>query len=162
MSQPRSPFERSPVGTVGSIVIALVFFYALFKLLGFVFSMIWYAAPIIFIASLVIDYKVFLNFLGHLKRLFQKNWIFGIAAGIASVVLFPLVALYLLGVGIFKKKMKEKRAQMDEQVNGKWAEYEEVDPEPMDLDIPYQELPPPPQPQTRGNSRDTKYDELFD
>lgn len=158
----RSPFERSPVGTVVSIVIALVFFYVLFELARFVLSLIWYAAPLIFIASLVIDYKVFVGFLGQLKRLFQRNWILGLAAGVASVVLFPLVALYLLGVALFKKKMSEKRQQMDEQVNGKWAEYEEVTPEPMDLDIPYEELPPPPEPQSRRTKSDTSYDELFD
>ncbi|OAV44872.1 hypothetical protein [Lewinella sp. 4G2] len=162
MSRFRNPLERSPLGTVGSILVALLFFYLLFKLLGFVFSLIWYVAPLIFIASLVIDYKVFVGFLTMLGNLFKKNWIWGLAAGIASVVLFPLVSLYLLGMAMFKKKMKTRAEEMDERVNGRWAEYEDVTPEPMDIDIPYEELPPAPEPQTRGRNKGTDYDQLFE
>lgn len=161
MNKSGSPFERSPLSTAISIVVAIAFFYLLFKLLGFVFSLIWYVAPIIFIASLVIDYKVFLGFLGQLKRLFQRNAIYGIAGGIASIILFPLVSLYLLGMAMFKKKIKQRQAEMDEQVNGKWAEFEDVTPETMDIDIPYEELPPAPEPQVRRKG-DNNYDELFD
>ena len=161
MSRFRNPLERSPLGTVGSILLALLFFYLLFKLLGFVFSLIWYIAPIIFIASLVIDHKVFLGFLKMLGNLFQKNWVYGLAAGIASVVLFPLVSLYLLGMAMFKKKMKTRAQEMDERVNGRWAEYEDVTHEPMDLDIPFEELPPAPEPQTRTR-KGTDYDQLFE
>ena len=164
MSTSRSPFDRSPLGTVGSIVVALLFFFVLFKLLGFVFKLIWWAAPVLFIASLVIDHKVFLGYLKTVGDLFRRNWIFGLALGIASLVLFPLLSVYLLGMALFKKKMKEKRAELDERVNGKWTEYEEVPTAPGDIDIPYQELPPirEPQPQPRTRKDDTKYDELFD
>ena len=162
MAQSRSPFDRSPLGTVGSIIVALLFFFLLFKLLGFVFKLIWWAAPIIFIASLIIDHKVFLGYLKTVGDLFKRNWIFGLALGIASVALFPLLSVYLLGMALFKKKMNERRVEMDERVNGKWTDYEEVSTEPMDLDIPYEELPPAPEPQPRRRQDDTKYDELFD
>ena len=159
MSIPRNPLERNPLGTVGSIIVAVIFFYLLFKLLGFVFQLIWWAAPILFIASLVIDYKVTLGYLKMIGNLFQRNWLYGVLAGIASVVLFPLVAIYLLGMALFKKKVKERQQELDERVNGKWTDFEEVPVEPTELDIPYEELPPAPQPQSR--QRDEGYDELF-
>ena len=162
MAQFRSPFERSPLGTFGSIAVALLFFYLLFKLLAFVFQLMWWAAPLILIASLVIDHKVFLGYLKMVGNLFQRNWIYGLAAGIASVVLFPLLSLYLLGMALFKKKVKERQVAMDERVNGKWTDYEEVSTEPMDLDIPYEELPPAPEPDLRRRQDGTRYDELFD
>lgn len=161
MSQPRSPFERSPLGGIGGFIIGLIVLYVLFKLAGWLFSLLWWAAPIIFIASLIIDHKVFLGYVGSIKRLFQRNWIFGLVAGVLSIVLFPLAATYMLGMALFKKKLNERAAQMDEQVNGKWADFEDVTNEPMDLEIPYEELPPPPEPLPR-NAKDSEYDELFE
>jgi len=162
MSTSRSPFERSPLGGIGGFIVALVVLYALFKLAGFVFNLLWWAAPVIFIASLVIDHTVFLGYVKSIKKLFDRNWIMGLVAGVLSLVLFPLAASYMLGMALFKKKINEKVQQMDERENGQWAEYEEIE-EPMDLDIPYEELPPePPEPQPRGKKRDSSYDDLFE
>ncbi|WP_273444840.1 hypothetical protein [Neolewinella agarilytica] len=162
MAQSRSPFDRSPLGGIGGLLIGLVFLYVLFKFVGWFFSILWWAAPIIFIASLIIDHKVFLGYIGSIKRLFQKNWIMGLAGGILSFVLFPIVAAYLLGMALFKKKLRERAVEMDEQVNGKWTEFEEVPEEPLELEIPYEELPPEPEPLARKDNKGTDYDELFD
>lgn len=160
MSQSRSPFERSPLGGIGGFIIGLVVLYVLFKLASFVFSLLWYAAPLIFVASLIIDHTVFLGYVKSIKKLFDRSPLMGLAAGILSVVLFPLAAAYMLGMSLFRKKLKERAAEMDEQVNGKWAEYEEV--EEDTLDINYTELPPAPEPQRRQQrDEDTGYDELF-
>ncbi len=160
MSKSSSPFERSPLGGIGGFLIGLVVLYFLFKLAGWFFTLLWWAAPVIFIASLVIDHKVFLGYVGSIKRLFQRNWILGLVAGGLSVLLFPLVAAYLLAMALFKKKLRERAVEMDEKVNGKWADFEEVPEDPMDLDIPYEELPPAAEPEPRKR-KDDSYDELF-
>ncbi|NJC24960.1 hypothetical protein [Neolewinella antarctica] len=162
MASSNSSTGGSTLRTVGSIMVVLAVVYVIFQVLGFVFDVIIYVAPLLFIASLVIDHQVFLGFLGMLKRLFQRNWIYGVAAGIASVVFFPIVALYLLGMALFKKKVKDRRREMDEQVNGKWVDFEDVSEKPLDLDTPYEELPPAPQPSASRRGKDTGYDELFD
>ncbi|MTB51781.1 hypothetical protein [Lewinella sp. W8] len=161
MASPRSPFDRSPLGGIGGFIIGLVVLYVLFKLASWFFSLLWWAAPIIFIASLIIDHKVFLGYVGSIKRLFERNWLMGLAAGVLSIVLFPIVAAYLLGMGLFKKKLRERAEQADVRRNGEWAEFEDVSEDSMDLEIPYEELPPPPEPETR-KGRDTNYDELFE
>ncbi|MEM9929112.1 MAG: hypothetical protein AAF840_04800 [Bacteroidota bacterium] len=162
MSTSRSPFDRNPLGGIGGFLIGLVVLYLLFKLAGFVFNIIWAVAPILFIASLIIDHKVFLGYVGSLKRLFQRNWVMGLAAGVLSLVLYPLVSVYLLGMALFKKKLKEKAEEADVRRNGEWADFEEVPMDPMDLDIDYEELPPPPEPLRREEKKDTKYDDLFE
>lgn len=162
MSTSRSPFDRNPLGGIGGFIVGLIFLYVLFKLAGWFFALLWWAAPIIFIASLIIDHKVFLGYAGSIKRLFQRNWIMGLVAGVLSLVLYPLVSTYLLGMALFKKKMKEKVAEADIRQNGEWADFEEVSTEPMDLDIDYEELPPAPEPLARGAKKDTSYDELFE
>jgi|AntRauTorckE5430_2_1112549.scaffolds.fasta_scaffold01984_4 hypothetical protein len=160
MSTSRSPFERSPLGGIGGFIVGLIILYVLFKLAGFVFSLLWYAAPVIFIASLIIDHKVFLGYVKSIKKLFDRNAVMGLVAGVLSLVLFPLAASYMLGMALFKKKLKERVVEIDEQQNGKWTEFEEIE-APMDLDIPYEELPPAPEPEPRTPKRDSGYDELF-
>lgn len=162
MSTSRSPFDRNPLGGIGGFIIGLVLLYALFKLAGWFFTLLWWAAPVIFIASLIIDHKVFLGYVGSIKRLFQRNWIMGLVAGVLSLVLYPLVSTYLLGMALFKKKLKEKVAEADIQQNGQWVDFEEVPEEPMDLDIDYEELPPAPEPLSRDAKKDTRYDDLFE
>ncbi len=154
-----SPFERSPLGGIGSLIIGILLLVVLFKLAGFVFGLLKWIAPIIFIASLIIDHKVFLGYVGSIKRLFERNWMYGVVAGILSIVAFPIVAVYLLGMALFKKKVRDVRREQDERINGKWTDYEEVPEEPLDLDIPYEELPPEPLP--RRDRKGTDYDELF-
>ena len=158
-SRPRSPFDRSPLGGIGSLIVGILVLVLLFKLAGFVFSLLKWIAPIMFIASLIIDHKVFLGYVNGIRRLFERNWVYGLVAGLLSIVAFPVVALYLLGMALFKKKVRDVRREQDERVNGKWTDYEEVPEEPLDLDIPYEELPPEPQPRTRRDGND--YDELF-
>jgi hypothetical protein len=162
MSTSRSPFDRSPLGGIGGFVVGLILLYVLFKLAGWLFSLLWWAGPFIFIASLIIDHKVFLGYIGSIKRLFQRNWVMGLVAGVLSVVLYPLVSSYLLGMALFKKKISEKAAEADVRRNGEWADFEEVPEEPMNLDIDYEELPPAPEPELRRRKEDTGYDELFE
>lgn len=160
MSRPRSPFDSNPLSGIAGFIVALVALYVLFNILGWVYSLLWYAAPVMFIASLVIDSSVFRGYTKSIQGLFERKWYFGLAAVVLSLVVFPLTATYLFGMSLFRKKLKERAQEMDERVNGQWAEYEDVTEETMDLDIPYEELPPPPEPQRRKDS--SEYDELFD
>ena len=77
MSTSRSPFERSPLSGIAGFVVALVVIYILFKIVGWFVSILYMVAPIIFIASLIIDHKVFLGYAKTLQRLFKRNWIMG-------------------------------------------------------------------------------------
>jgi len=164
MSSSRNPFDRSPFSGIIGLVIGVVLIFVLINLVGFVVSLMYKFSWIILIASLVIDHTVFLGYAKSIGRLFQRNKVMGIAAGVLSVALYPFVFLYMLGMALFKRKIKEKVAEADVRHNGEWADYEELPEEPMDLDIDYEELPPaPPEPLRRGgNGKDeTGYDELF-
>ena len=165
--RPTSPFERSPLGGIGGLLLALVVLYLLFRLAAFAFKLLWWAGPILFIVSLFIDHRVFLGYFNSIKRLFSRNWVLGLAAALLSLVAFPLVGVYCFGLAMFKRRVREARNQVDERVNGRWTEYEDItETETMDLEIPYEELPPPPEPQPRTTPprRDPdpgKYDDLI-
>ena len=168
MLNSRSPFERNPLGTVGSIIVALVVLYLLFVVASFVFELLWYAGPILLLISLFIDYKVALGYLGWIKRLFQSNIVYGIAASILTVVAFPLVCLYIFGMAMFKRKVNKVREEVTRRREGEYTEYEEVDSFELD-ELPYEELPPAREPEAlrerrrprTDDDKNTPYDELF-
>jgi hypothetical protein len=165
MSTSRSPFDKSPFSGIVGLLVGVLIIYLLFNVVGWIVWLLYKVAWIIFIASLVIDHTVFLGYAKSIGRLFERNWMMGLAAGALSLFLYPFVFLYLLGMALFKKKIKEKVAEADVRQNGEWAEYEELPAEPMDLDIDYEELPPaPPEPLSRDGEKkkDTGYDELFE
>ncbi len=149
--------SSSPFSGIVGILIAIVFFFVLFKITGMIFWLIWKVAPVVFIASLVIDHKVFTQYVNTVFALFKRNWLYGLGAGLLSVLLFPLVALYLLGMALFNKKVKKMQEEAHVREHGELIDYEEIDSEIMDLDLP-EELPPPPPPRKQGG---TSYDEYF-
>ena len=159
MSTFRSPFERSPLATIGGILLSLLVLYVLFSIVGWVISLLYKFSFLILIASLIIDHRVALSYFSAIKGLFAKNIWYGVGASVFTVVFYPFVFLYFLGMALFKKKVKEARQEADERRNGKWVDYEEVPEEPLDIDARFEELPPPPV--TRPRKDEPGYDEYF-
>ncbi|PHI20661.1 hypothetical protein CEQ90_06310 [Lewinellaceae bacterium SD302] len=149
----------SPFSGIIGILFAVVVFYLLFKLASFVFSILWSLAPLIFLASLIIDHKVFTNYANSIYDLFKRNWMLGVGAGVFSIVLFPLVSVYLLGKALFKRKMNKAREEMVTRRDGELIDYEEIDSEIIDMDLP--PPPPPAEPLRRDPPKGSKYDDLF-
>jgi len=153
------PNSRSPYsGIIGLLVGGLVLF-VLFKVFSIVFALLWkYVTPAALIASLVIDHKVFLGYVNNLYKLFERNWVYGLVGGALSFIFLPFVALYLLGTALFKRRVTQARDAAEQRINGELIDYEEVDSEPLDLETPFEELPPPPE---RPRSKGSEYDNLF-
>lgn len=155
----QQPSNRSPFGGIFGIIVAIAAFYLLFKLAGFVFSILWSLAPVIFLASLIVDHKVFTGYANTVYDLFKRNWMVGLGAGVLSVVLFPLLAVYLLGMALFKRKVKKAQEEMDTRRNGELIDYEELDSDIIEMDLPPSETPP--EPIRRQPPRTNEYDDLF-
>ncbi|MCP9234924.1 hypothetical protein [Lewinella sp. JB7] len=160
MASFRSPFERSPLATIGGIIISLVVLYVMFSIVGWVVSLLYKFSWLILIAALIIDYKVVLGFFRALQGLFKRNAIYGLVASALTIIFYPFVFLYFLGMALFKKKVREARREADVRRNGQWVDYEELPDKPVDLDTHYEELPPPPPPQPRRRD-EPGYDEYF-
>ena len=161
MASIRNPFERSPLATIGGIIISLVVLYVLFSIVGWMIALLYRFSWLVLIAALVIDYKVVLGYFKMIKGLFSRNIVYGLVASVLSVVFYPFLFLYFLGIALFKKKVKEARQEADERRNGKWVDYEVVDEEPLDIDTRYEVLPPPPTPTKPRTDDRGGYDEMF-
>lgn len=155
--------NSSPFGGIISIIFFLLFFVALFYVAKFVFMIMWYISPVIFIAAMLIDFKGVTNYGKWLINLGKRNLLAGVGATLLSMVAFPLVALFLLGKGLFKKKVKEMQGQFDPEgrrqeaaVEGDFIEYEEI----VD-DEPKLELPPLRKTE-KARRKGNEYDDFFE
>lgn len=147
----KNPFQ----GIVG-IVVAILFFFALFYFVQILFKILWFLLPVMVIATAIIDHKVILNYFGWIGKLFKSNAIAGIAMSALTIIGAPVVSLFLLGKALLRKKIKDVQTEADRKQNGEFVEYEELDSETMDLptlEPPLRADPPP--------KRDTGYDDMF-
>ncbi len=163
MSKSRSPFNG--INGILGLLIGIVVLFVMFKAVSIIFWLLYKLGWLFFIASLFIDRSVFTSFANSIKGLWQRNLVMGLVVTVLCIALYPLTGLYLLGTALFRKKLKEKVAEADARKNGQWTEFEEVPREPTDIDVDYEELPPlppPPEPLRPTESKDTKYDDLFE
>ena len=128
---------RNPLSFLISIGIAVLVLVALFMLARFIFTILMYAAPILLVAALIIDYKTVVNYGKWLIALTKRQTILGIVAIVLTVVGFPVVAAFLFGKALLTNRLKDKNKttqQQEEQAQlGEYIDYEEVKEEKIDL-----------------------------
>jgi hypothetical protein len=94
-----------------------LFMVASFFLLRAFFRLVYLAGPILLVIALILDYRAFFRYIDRVVLLIRQNFILGILAGIASVIFYPFVALFLLGQFLNRKN----RSGKDE-----WTPYEDI------------------------------------
>ncbi len=156
----------NPLGTIVGLALLIGVLYLLFKLAAFAFRILWYAAPFLLIATLIINRKVVIDYIRLISGLFKRNTLWGGAAIAFTVIAFPLVSLYLFGKAMMIKRAQEAGEYVDNNPGADTGrssyresdlvDYEELESRPLDLPAPQRPTPPPPD----GGS-DGKYDDLF-
>lgn len=112
------------------LVAFFVAFYYAFKAFAWLAGILM---PIVIIATLIIDYKVVIDYFKWLGKLVKDNPIIGIVAIILSFLGSAFVSVFLLSKAIFKKKMKqitEQHFPNEQQTQeGEFVDFEEVESE---------------------------------
>ncbi len=131
-----SRFQQNPnaagggntVNRVLSLVFIVAMIYMLIKIFGFVTKLLWYVAPIILIATLIMDYKVVLSYGKSLVNLTKKNTAFGAIAIILSLLGLPFVSLFLFSKAMTNRKIgkMQEQFQQDRTRESSFTEYEDV------------------------------------
>ncbi|GLR16977.1 hypothetical protein [Portibacter lacus] len=124
----------NPFGNWLAIIMMAVILIGSFFVLRGIFNLLYFLAPILLIATLIIDYKVVLNFIKQLGVLFTKNPLYGIGATALTFFLYPIVFVVLLFRAFTGKKLRKFQNPGDAEREGDFVEYEELDEEPLDLD----------------------------
>ena len=149
--------NKSPFSGMVGVAVAIIFFIALFYFLNFLFWLLWKILPLLVIATAIIDAKVIMDFFGWIGRLFKRNWIMGLAAGGLTIIGAPVVALFLLGRALLRKKIKTVQEDVKRQREGEFVEYEEIESETLDLP----KLEPRPEPKPEEAPKKNGYEDLF-
>lgn len=140
MLNQRNSFKVSPLMGLIMVILFAILVYMLIKGL---FALASWAMPILAIATLIIDYKVYVTFGKFLVELFKKNVIMGLAGVVLTFVAFPFVILYLFSKAIIKKYamksikdnpiFKERNKDGSYNSDEEYIDYEEVDEEPGNM-----------------------------
>ena len=145
----------SPFGGITGLIMAAVVILGLFFVTRGIFFLLSKVAIFLFIATLVIDHKVVLNYAKWILSFFTRGNADGIVKGIVGVVLtilgFQVVAAFLFGKALLKRKIKKVEEEITRQREGEFTTYEEVDDQPLELkdfDI-------------ETKQKDNEYDDLF-
>ena len=86
--------------------------------------------PVLAVATLFIDYKVYTSYGKSLVNLFKKSWGWGLTASGLTVLLMPLVILFLFSKSLmtrFLLKGVKDHSMFQERKEGEYIEYTEVD-----------------------------------
>ncbi|MBK9255237.1 MAG: hypothetical protein IPM42_07110 [Saprospiraceae bacterium] len=145
----------NPFGFLGPLIILALIFAALFFIAKGVFSLLAWAAPVLLIVTLFIDYTVFVDFFKFIWKLLRENTLFGILALVLIFFGFPIVSGYLFFKSIMRRTIKKSVEQIEKSKNT-YTEYEEVE------DEPFLELPPIQKaPEKQKEARTNDYDDMF-
>lgn len=134
---------------VGMIVMVLMVIGLFFIARG-IFTILSWVAPILFILTLILRYKVVVGYLNMLWDLLKQNPIVGVIAVILTVVGFPVVAFVLFAKAMLDRKVDQMSRAEREAVEGKLADYEILEDDQQDsFDLPQMEKKPKSSPYDR-------------
>lgn len=109
---------------LGAVVLGLGLIF-LFFIARSIFTLLSYIAPFLLILSLIINYKVVLNYLKSIWTNLNNNFLFGILMVLFTVIGFPIVSAYLLFKSIIYRRVdlleKESRKR-----NETFTDYEDI------------------------------------
>ena len=153
--------KSSPMGTIGAILTFGLILFGIYYLIKGAYFVLGIIAPILLIATLIIDYKVVTGYIKSIYTNLKKNPLLGIGMIILTVLASPLVAGYLFAKAWMKRSIKKFMGEVPNPnvPNDKgYTEYEEVveEDEQDFLILPEVEQPKP------VKKDDNKYDDLFE
>jgi hypothetical protein len=163
-------------GGIGCLIFGILGVVALYYMLRGLFYLLAWAAPVLLVLALVINWRAVADTGKDFLALLERNPLAGLLMGFLGVVGFPVLTLYLVVKALGYNKLKEMQQQFGSSTGNKamgqdeFVEFEELEStpkgklyqdEPIELEI----LPEEPEP-TKATKAPEKpknpYDTLFE
>jgi hypothetical protein len=112
-------------GIIGFVVMVGIVVLLFFAARG-IFRLLSFAAPVLIVLALIINYKTIVNYFRFILGLLHRNPLTGIIAILLSVVGFPILSGVLFGKSILDRKVRRLQQAHEANEQGELAEYEEV------------------------------------
>jgi len=123
------------------ILVSVLVITALFFVLGGLYSLLKWASPVLFIATLIINHKVPVNYVKGIINDLKNNTGLGIVKVLLSIFAFPAVIGYLFYKAIVIKKAEAYVEDKKREEEGFFIPYEEVETEAQNLSDDLHEVP---------------------
>ncbi len=148
-------FSMKTNGIFGFIFLVLLL-VGLFFIAKGIFTILAYAAPVLLIGALIINYKTVINYFKFILSLFKRSALTGIIAILLSIIGFPVLSGVLFGKAILDRKVRRLREAHQAREEGEFVNHEEVVRRMPDeeLELPSFEKPQIPK-------KDNRYEDLF-
>lgn len=156
--QPRQNMFQMRVNGIMGLIFMILFFVVLFFIARGIFQILAWAAPVLIIAALLINYRTVLGFLRLLWDTLRRRPLLGILGVLLTIVGFPVVSGFLLGKAILDRRINAFHKEIAKRRDGELIEYEDVTEETPKKEVLELKTPPPPQTQPQKNT----YDEFFE
>ena len=111
-------------GFILSIIILILIFTGLYFLFKGIFWLFTVLAPILFVLTIILNFKVVLNFIDFVIARFKTNILVGILFVILTIIFYPLVTgvLFFRAFGSWYLNYKMKKIEKE-----RYVEYEDVE-----------------------------------
>ncbi|MBL7815166.1 MAG: hypothetical protein JNL70_09150 [Saprospiraceae bacterium] len=108
--------SNNPFGSLLSLLIFVGVLVALFFMVtGFV-KLLYLVAPVLLIATLLINYKIVADYVLGVFETFQTDVLFGVVKVLFSVFCYPFVIGWLFAKAMFHRKMNQLQKDMEHQM----------------------------------------------
>ena len=151
----RKEVKFNYINAIVGVVFLVFALIGLFWLAKGVFTILAWLAPILLVATIIIDYRTLLGYGKWILNQLKTNTLVGVGMCLLTVVAFPVVSFFLFGKALLKRKIRSLETAYRDDVNERYTEYEIVDEDP-ELTL---ELPPL---EKRKESATDEYEQLFD
>ena len=154
----RQNFKLDIRSIIVSAVVLSLFLLVMYLVVGGIFTILKWLSPVLIILALIIDYETVLNYGKWIGNLFRKQPVNGIVAVVLTLFLYPFVFAYLLTRAFMKSRYKRMMAEYEEEQEGEYVDFEEIEEEPLDLNLPPRQR----EPEIRQKKGGSEYDNLFE
>ncbi len=147
----------NPNNPFGSIINLLIFFgilLAMYFLIGGVFKLLYLIAPVLLIATLIINYRIVADYAIDVFETFRTDILWGVVKVAFTVLCYPMVIGWLFAKSLIYRKVGKMKENFEAQMNAAnpnlgikptsstdFADFEELSSEMLNKNAPKKEEP---------------------
>jgi len=114
------------VNGIMGFIMTVAILAIIFLVIRGLWKLLYFAAPVLIILALIINYRTILNYLKFILGLLHRNVLSGIIMILISVIGFPFLSGLLFGKAILDRKMNKLVRAHKANEEGEMVDYEEV------------------------------------
>jgi len=149
----------NPMGPFVPLLFLAIILFLLYFIAKGIFALLYWAAPVLFILALIIDYRVFTDYIKFVINLLKSKPLMGVILILLSIIGYPVLSGFLFFKALMRRQIKKLKKESRVNTESTYTEYEVVDEDDMEED--FLELPQQSQ-QKQERREGNSYDNLFD